>query len=321
MNLPLNKVVEASEKIYYIPLHFIKPLPLNTSEMDSATFQRLASDMGPIMSRGLERVEPILVRPMTTEEIEEARKANPEWMDVKYEIVDGHRRYEAAKYVCGWTHIRAKILNITREEALEQNYRKNRERGQVNQVLEGLFFRHLMEERNLTARRIAEMFGLTEANVEAIAAKAKVTREARRILMKSGRKITPRAIEVIRSAPEHLQAKLAMGYMKGLSPSHLERLRNLLDEGLSFDEALKEAVKKPAEERVVEAKITRAPRLEKPRIKEMPKKPAAGEAEPTAAPRDEAAIVEAHPPAQRLRCPTCGRLLEIRWGEKAVRWL
>lgn len=164
---------EVAERIVQVPLQFIKPLPFNTTVIDPKEERMLREEMK--RPDGPYRIDPIVLRRLTPEEIEQAKSENP-W--VRYEIVDGHTRFKIAAEL-HWPWIRARILDISREQAYEVNYRKKKERGQVSQLAEALYFKHLQVELKMSPYDIGKKFGYSEKEVNEILAKAVLPKDAR----------------------------------------------------------------------------------------------------------------------------------------------
>lgn len=335
----MDEVAEVEEKLYIIPISMIRRLPFNTSVIDKAIFEALQNDMTGSMDVGFNRIDPILVRRLTPEEVEEEKKAG---RNILFEVVDGHKRLEAAESK-GWTHIKARVIDVSRDEALIINYRKNKERGEIDEVKEALFFRYLHEDKGMGISKIAGAFGLTDETVKAILMKAPVSRETARILLGYRKKIPPSAIDVISSAPERIQAELAKAFVEGLPVSKLEDLKIQLMREAGLGEPSKAAAGKPAGERVVKPSVERGRvssakpaaerRLPEPVKKiELPepiKRPAAIEPQPS--------VAEEKPPAphkvetkptevpveavQEFACPGCGRKLRVNWEKRLLEWI
>lgn len=280
---------ETQERIIQVPLQFIKRLPFNTTVISEKERRMLHEEMK--RPDGPKKIDPILLRRLTPEEIEQYKDKNP-W--VKYEIVDGHTRFEIAKQL-NWPWIRARIIDATREEAYEINYRKNRERGTVSQLAEAIYFKHLQQDLKMPPWKIGEKFGLGEIEVKKIHSRAVIPRDARRYitskLSEVGKRLSGKQLEVIASAPREKQLEVAEAVIEG---------------GLKADEAkeAKEAIVKglPKEEAVKLAKET------------AKKKRAAA---PKPAPKPEKKPEEE---TGEITCPKCGAKAKVYWHSKKVEW-
>ena len=120
--------------------------------MGAETFSALLKDME---EGDPESVDSILLRPL-----EEATGADAE----AYEVVDGEHRTRVAQLL-GWTEIRARVQNLSLEEAMVVNYRKNRERGRLDSVKEGRLYKWWSDEKGLTVRQIGTKFDVAWSRV------------------------------------------------------------------------------------------------------------------------------------------------------------
>ena len=124
----------------------------NPNSMGAETFSALLKDME---EGDPESVDSILLRPL-----EEATGADAE----AYEVVDGEHRTRVAQLL-GWTEIRARVQNLSLEEAMVVNYRKNRERGRLDSVKEGRLYKWWRDEKGLTMREIGRKFDVDWSRV------------------------------------------------------------------------------------------------------------------------------------------------------------
>jgi len=234
-------------EIELISIEQLKPLPMHFTVIGREEEDMLREDM---KTKDLNSIDPLLVRRMTPEEIEEAKGKYP---FAKYEIIDGHTRWEIAKLL-KWTEMRAIIIECTRDEAYIINYKRNKERGFVDPMLEAICFNYFYQ-KGFTGTQLAEMFRVSERRVWQILKRIKVEKEARKkILQKAftGQPLTGKHIEVIASLPEEKQPKL---------------VEMIVEKGLSAKEARK----------VAKALITKPEEAE--RILELPKQKLVEEAE------------------------------------------
>lgn len=244
------------QKIELVPLQFIKPLPANVTKIGRDEDMMLRADMTRTESKGLYKIDPILIRRLSADEIEKYKKKHP-W--AKYEIIDGFSRWSAAREL-GWTRIRTIITDATREEALEINYKKNKARGNVDPLREAMYFKHLREDQKWSQDKIAEKFGVTQQRVSQILKRIKVTKEARRALatrVAMGKPVSGKHLEVIASVPEpEKQAELTKVIIEEkLSWREAEQAKEAVEKGLSKEEVIKIA-KKPAKPTVIETEQT-----------------------------------------------------------------
>ncbi|MEM4480822.1 MAG: ParB N-terminal domain-containing protein [Candidatus Bathyarchaeia archaeon] len=243
---------EKEGKIEVIPVEQLKPLPMHFTVIGREEEDMLREDM---KTKDLNSIDPLLVRRMTPQEIEEAKEKYPY---AKYEIIDGHTRWEIAKLL-KWSEMRAVVKECSRDEAYILNYKRNKERGKVDPMLEAMCFNYFYQ-KGLTATQLAERFRVSEPRVWQILKRMKVEKEARKkILQKAftGQPLSGRHIEVIASLPEEKQPKL---------------VETITEKGLSAKETRK----------VAKALITKPEEAE--RILELPKPKLIEEAEKIVAP-------------------------------------
>ena len=226
-----------------IPLQEIIPLPTNVTVIDKEEDMMLRTDMTRIESKGLYKIDPILVRKLSSEEIEKI-KAKQAWSQAQYQIVDGHSRFYAAREL-GWSQIRARVVEASLEEALAINYAKNKARGEVDPLREAVYFRHIYENQKMTMEQIGERFGLTRQRVEQILRRIKIGKEARRIMstrVDMEKPLSGKHLEVIASVPEEKQVQLVDTIIEGkLSARQAEKAKEAIEKGLPKDEAVKAA--------------------------------------------------------------------------------
>ena len=171
--------VEKEGRIELIPIEQLKPLPMHFTVIGREEEDMLREDM---KTRDVNSIDPLLVRRMTPEEVEEAKEKYP---FAKYEIIDGHTRWEIAKLL-RWTEIRVVIKECSRDEAYILNYKRNRERGKIYPMLEAVCFSYF-HQKGFTATQFAERFGISERRVWQILKRMKVEKEARE---KSSKKLS-----------------------------------------------------------------------------------------------------------------------------------
>lgn len=230
----------SEQKIELVPLQFIKPLPGNVTTIGREEDMMLRTDMTRIESRGLYKIDPIFLRRLTPEEIQDIRSKYPFAI---YELIDGHSRWNAAREL-GWNQIRAIIIDATREEALEKNYMKNKARGSIDPLREAMYFRHLHEDLKMDTFKIAEKFGITHGRVSQILQRAKIDKEVRRkIVTRVTKGLSGKHLEAIASLrqPEK-QMELTDAIIEGkLSRREAEKAKEAIEKGLPKEEAVKAA--------------------------------------------------------------------------------
>jgi len=216
--------IEKEGKIELIPIEQLKPLPMHFTVIGREEEDMLREDM---KTRDVNSIDPILVRKMTLEEIEEAKEKYPL---ARYEIIDGHTRWEIAKLL-KWNEMRVVVKECSRDEAYILNYKRNRERGLVDPMLEAMCFNYFYQ-KGFTATQLAEKFGVSEPRVWQILKRMKVEKEARKkILQKAfmGKPISAKHIEVVAALPEDKQPKLVETIAeKGLSVKEARKVAKAL---------------------------------------------------------------------------------------------
>lgn len=183
-------------------IRIIKPLPMQLGVMDYETEAMLREDM-----RKTKRIDPIWVRKLTPEEKEECKARYPQ---AEYEVIDGNKRFRNAELL-QWETIPAIVLDVSREEAYEIAYRKNKERGKIDPMLEALYFKHLYIEKKLPAFKIAEMFNISEKYVHKVMKRVRIQPEAARELVRQtaiAKSLTGKHLEAIASTPPEKQLPL-----------------------------------------------------------------------------------------------------------------
>lgn len=82
----------------------------------------------------------------------------------RYEIVGGERRYRAAK-IAKWKTIRARVLNITPEEAIEKRGIENYERKQFTPFEEARWMEQMKEAAGYTQKALAKKLECTQGKI------------------------------------------------------------------------------------------------------------------------------------------------------------
>jgi len=307
---------ESEEKIVLLPLSAIRPAPFNLTLIQPREEEMLRDEMR-LESKGLEKIDPILVRRLTPEEIERTKEKYPH---ARYEIVDGHTRFRIAQEY-NWSRIKARVIDATWDQALEIAYRKNKERGTIDPIKEALYFKYLADKKT-PIHEIAERFHMKVEEVERILAKAIPNREARKIISEYemyeyGKPIPGKILETIASAPVDVQPVLAKAVVEGrLKPNEAEVAKEAILRGASKEEAIQ--IAKTAE------KPKRKP--EAPRIEVASE---AGALLPPPAPlqqipQEEGRKAIAQPPRseelEEIICPKCGAKAKVNWAAKRITW-
>ncbi|MEO3993281.1 MAG: ParB/RepB/Spo0J family partition protein [Desulfurococcaceae archaeon TW002] len=282
---------QSEQRIEHIPLEQIIPLPGNITAIGREEDMMLRTDMTRLESRGLYRIDPILLRRLTPEEIAQIKAKQP-WSQAKYQIVDGHSRWRAAREL-GWTQIRAIITDCTPEEALEINYKKNKARGTVDPLREAAYFRHLHEVKKMRIDQMAEKFGISHREVERILCRVRVSPEAKTLLA-GMTALSPLHYEIIGSViePEKQKALAEVIVKEELTTREAQLAKAAIEKGLPPEKTVKvvKVVKreklKPKEARKVIEAMAQKPELAE-KIVDLPKPLLVEEAEKATAPPEE----------------------------------
>jgi ParB/RepB/Spo0J family partition protein len=322
-----------NEKIEVLPLDQIVPLPFNVCTMNGETELMLKSDMTRVETTGMQRIDPILVRRLTPEEIEEYKSKGK--LNARLQIVDGHRRWIAASEL-GWHEIRAIIVDMSLDEAREINYKKNKTRGTVDPLRESAYFHHLHDTLNVPVEKIAEKFGITHRRVEQILSRLKITEKTKRII-RGEIDFTPQAAhyEIVGSVkePEKQEQLAELMVEEKLSGREAKVAKEALEEGLPKEKAKKvvKAVKraklKPKETKAL-LKIVKEKPEEVDRLTSLSKEEILAEAEGAKVVRTAEEVEEvferipAVSPINTYECPCgCGYTLQVNWVERKTEWI
>ena len=327
-------MTEAKEEVQTIKLVEVVPLPYNVSgRLDSELDQMLRTDMGRA-EKGLYKIDPILVRRLTEEEIQKYKEKNP-W--AKFMLVDGYKRWEAAREL-GWHNIRAIITDMTLDEALEFNYKKNKIRGTVDPLRESAYFTEL--SKKMTVDKIAEKFGMSPRRVLQILSRLRIYDETRQTIKKlhseTGFTMLAPHYEVLGTVEKpEIQKQLATVIAKEeLSRREAEVAKEAIEKGLPPEKTVK-LLKKAKHEKLTpkEAKVVVEAIAKKPEVEtllELPKPKLVEEAKKITTPPpkpEEIAYEKAMEAKQCYPATMVGYIYERYKGEhfqdvlKAATWL
>jgi len=288
--------VESREKILIIPLSMIRPAPFNMTVISPHEEELLREEMR-VESKGIDQIDPILVRRLTPEEIEKTRDRYP---NARYEVVDGHTRFRIAQEL-GWSAIKARVIDATYDQALEIAYRKNKERGAIDPLKEAQYIKYLVQDRKIPPYEVAQMFQMKVEEVKRLLAKAIPNREARRIISEYemyeyGRPIPGKVLEAIASAPLEKQPAIAQAVVMGkLKPSEVEAAKSAIIQGLTVEEAVKIA-------------------------KQSKQKKADVSSEETFVLPQPVSMASTEPSYTEITCPKCGAKAKVYWETKQILW-
>lgn len=134
----------------------LEPVTWNPNIMSEERYNALKEDMrvnGPSM------IDPILVSPKSIFHGEAAGKRIEDSLrSERYVIVDGHHRVKAAIEL-KWRKIRCNVEAIPEAEAKSINFRRNRERGDLDPFKEAALFQS-DADAGVTQEKIAEKYGV-----------------------------------------------------------------------------------------------------------------------------------------------------------------
>ncbi|KKS92569.1 MAG: chromosome segregation DNA-binding protein, chromosome partitioning protein, ParB family [Parcubacteria group bacterium GW2011_GWC1_43_12] len=141
-----NPLRDRKESIYNVEVSKVKPNPHQPRmEMDPISLKDLAES---IKQHGI--LQPLIATKIV--------KESPHGQDVEYQLIAGHRRYEASKMI-GLSHVPVIIRDITEQQKLELALVENLQRSDLNAIERAKAFKELQEEFNLTHEEIAEKVG------------------------------------------------------------------------------------------------------------------------------------------------------------------
>lgn len=143
---------DRKESIFNLEISKISPNPHQPRlEMDENSLKELASS---IKQHGI--LQPVIV----TKVIKETRHGQ----DVEYELIAGHRRFEAAKLI-GLPTIPALVRDTTEQQKLELALVENLQRADLNPIERAKAFKKLGDEFGLTHEEIGKRVGRSREGV------------------------------------------------------------------------------------------------------------------------------------------------------------
>ena len=143
---------DRKESVFSIEISKIRPNPHQPrSEMDRDSLKDLAAS---IKQHGI--LQPIIVSKII--------KETSRGQDVEYELIAGHRRYEAAKLI-GLSLIPALVRDSTEQQKLELALVENLQRTDLNPLDRARAFKKLQEEFGLTHEEIGQKVGRSREGV------------------------------------------------------------------------------------------------------------------------------------------------------------
>lgn len=143
---------EKKESVFNIEISRIKPNPHQPRlEMDRSTLKELAES---IKQHGM--LQPLIV----TKNV----KDSPRGQEVEYQLIAGHRRFEAAKII-GLPNVPVIVRDSTEQQKLELALVENLQRTDLNALEKAKAFKRLQEEFGLTHEEIAQKLGKSRESV------------------------------------------------------------------------------------------------------------------------------------------------------------
>jgi len=225
-----------SQGIKFIPVEKIEPNRFNPNVMDDEAFEALKRDM---TFSGPYGIDPILVSPKKT------FYNDPKAPEDVYVIIDGEHRWRAAKEL-GWKDIRCDIRMMPEEIARIVNYRRNRERGNLDPFKEALLFKSDIE-RGKTQAQIARAYLIDRSTV------------SRRLSLL---KLSDEVLKKVRSVP---RGTLTVSHLEPIATLSPENQKQLIEEIIDEIEWAGPPTVKSIEQRV---KIIKKEELEQKQLEE-----------------------------------------------------
>lgn len=141
----------------YLPLDKVEPNKFNPNVMAPEEFESLKTDMKQTGPRSPLGINPIVVSPKTV------FYSDPEADADMFVIIDGENRWTAAKEI-GWTVIPYERRDVAEAVAKAMNYRRNKERGNMDPLKEAALFKSELGQR-LNQDAIAKKYNISRSYV------------------------------------------------------------------------------------------------------------------------------------------------------------
>lgn len=219
----------------------LEPSPWNPNVMSEERFQALIADM---KDRGKTGIDRILVSPKNVYYGDESLPKD------RYMIVDGHHRVNAAQLL-EWRTILCNVEELSETDSKSINYRKNRERGDIDAFREAALFQ-AEADAGMTQQKIADKYGVKRDYVSRRLRFTQVPEAVKELYEKSrdGSKDVPRGT----LTPSHLEELVVIDDPKEVA----ELAKDIVDErhSVSVTRSFAQSAKRRADERrVFEAMI------------------------------------------------------------------
>lgn len=185
-----------------IPIASVRPNAWNPNRMPEETYKALVED---VKANGVGTIDPIHVRSLGKNEGVEA--STPPFL---FEIIDGEHRLKALREA-GFGEIQCIIDGVSEDEAKAINYRKNKERGNMDPFKEAELFKSMLDE-GLTHEELGNKMGVSRPQISQRISLLKIPPKVKQIVTrvtKSGKRVTATHLELIAPLPKPIQAKVA----------------------------------------------------------------------------------------------------------------
>lgn len=155
--------LQCQTEIVQVPVDHIEENKFNPNVMPKEEFDLLKQDMKDTGKDHELTIDPILISPIRI------FYGDPTLQEDRYVVVDGKHRWQSAKEIVEegdqtWTTIPARIRPVIEAVAKALNYRKNKERGHLDPLLEAQLFASEIEG-GLTQKEIAEKYNVSRPYV------------------------------------------------------------------------------------------------------------------------------------------------------------
>ena len=140
-----------------LSLSHLEPNKFNPNIMPKETFDALVQDMKTSGPKHVLAVDRLIVSPKNVFYNDPKAEAD------KYVIIDGEWRFKAAA-IAGWKSIKCEIRNIGEDIARALNYRRNKERGNIDPLKEAALFKSEID-KGLTQEMVALKYNVSRPYV------------------------------------------------------------------------------------------------------------------------------------------------------------
>jgi len=198
----VHNELQVSEEVFEIPLHLIDPDPEQPRKhFPQDRIKELATS---IVQEGL--IQPILVQPI----------------DGRYKIIAGELRYRAHLEL-GKDTIRAIVKEIDEDTKVSIQLAENQKRNDLNSIEEAEYYKFLVDSKNYTHQKIADLIGKSRTYVTNKLRLLKLPQNVREDLI-NGVISEGHARSLISKAPEEIHNDLVEIKNNNLSVRDAEKL-------------------------------------------------------------------------------------------------